>query len=169
MASSENGLSADVRERLIRRAWEDEEFAGLLGKDPRAAIASETGVELPASVNIQVHQEGEATFHLVVPAKPLCPGDADDDRGPRAQLTRRACEDESFAERLKNNPRAAIKEETGIELPAGLDLRVHREDESTLHLVVPVPPGARRDLPAGVCFGPGVEEICSIMSCSICA
>lgn len=173
MASSENGLSADVRERLIRRAWEDEQFAERLSSDPRAAIADETGVELPANLNIRVHQEGETTFHLVVPAKPRYSGESDDDQGPRAQLIRRACEDEAFAELLRNNPRAAIAEETGFELPAGLDLQVHQEDEAALHLVVPVPPGTRRNLSPGLYDMPkdvavGVEDICSIMSCSVC-
>ena len=64
------GNEKGLQERLIRRAWEDEQFAALLRTNPHEAIAKETGIEVPATVKIQVHQEDGSTFHLVVPAKP---------------------------------------------------------------------------------------------------
>ena len=62
--------TVDLQEQLIRRAWEDEQFAELLRTNPRVAIAEATGVELPGDMDVQVHQECADTLHLVVPAKP---------------------------------------------------------------------------------------------------
>ena len=70
MAVLEKEAGADLQEKLIRRAWEDERFAELLRTNPRAAIAEETGIKLPDDVDIYVHQEGEHVFHLVIPGKP---------------------------------------------------------------------------------------------------
>ena len=60
----------ELHEQLVRRAWEDEQFAELLRTNPRVAIAEEIGIELPANMEIHVHEESANTLHLVVPAKP---------------------------------------------------------------------------------------------------
>jgi hypothetical protein len=60
----------NLHKQLIRKAWEDEQFAELLKTSPHEAIAKEIGIEVPANVKIQVHQEDETTLHLVVPARP---------------------------------------------------------------------------------------------------
>jgi hypothetical protein len=70
MGALEREAPTDLQEQLIRRAWEDKQFADLLRTDPRAAIAMETGVELPDNVDIHVHQEDDKTLHLVVPRNP---------------------------------------------------------------------------------------------------
>lgn len=69
MAVLEKEAPVDLQEQLIRRAWEDEQFAELLRTNPRRAIAEETGVELPAGVDIHVHQEDKTTLHLVIPVQ----------------------------------------------------------------------------------------------------
>lgn len=68
MAITEKEIPIDLQERLIRRTWEDEQFAELLRTNPRVAIAEETGIRLPDEVNIFVHQEDEFTCHLVIPS-----------------------------------------------------------------------------------------------------
>ena len=55
------------------------------------------------------------------------------------QLIRnRLATDSSFADTLTANPRAAISELVGSELPAGLVIDVHRDSLSHLHIVIPV-------------------------------
>lgn len=61
----------DVLQPLIRKAWEDEQFAELLRTQPRLAISQEIGLEVPAEIEIQVHQETPQSLHLVIPQKPI--------------------------------------------------------------------------------------------------
>jgi hypothetical protein len=60
----------------------------------------------------------------------------------RADLDRlikeRLASDPSFAAELTANPRAAISQLVGMELPAALVIDVHQESLAHLHIVVPV-------------------------------
>lgn len=57
------------------------------------------------------------------------------------QALDRANRDTAFRKRLKQNPRAAIKEETGIDVPAGFGIRfVERFGRRNLTLVIQEPP-----------------------------
>ena len=60
----------------------------------------------------------------------------------RADLDRlireRLATDPSFAQALTANPRAAISQLVGMELPAALVIDVHQESLAHLHIVVPV-------------------------------
>ena len=58
----------DVQERLINRAARDEAFRKLLLEDPYEAVREETGVTIPPDYSLEVHEEGFASFHLVLPA-----------------------------------------------------------------------------------------------------
>ena len=59
----------------------------------------------------------------------------------RAQLERRlierGLEDESFRQRLLEEPRAALEEELGARLPAEIQIRVVEETQDTIYLVLP--------------------------------
>jgi hypothetical protein len=53
-------------------------------------------------------------------------------------IKERLAADPSFAEALTANPRAAISQLVGMELPAALVIDVHQESLAHLHIVVPV-------------------------------
>ncbi len=53
------------------------------------------------------------------------------------QLIARATADETFRAQLLENPRAAIKDETGLSVPDGINIRVVEDNESDYHLVLP--------------------------------
>ena len=59
----------------------------------------------------------------------------------RAQMERRlierGLEDESFRQRLLEEPRAALEEELGASLPAEVQIRVVEESADTIYLVLP--------------------------------
>lgn len=55
--------------KAIARAWTDPAFKQLLLEDPRAALA-ETGVDVPADVNLKVVENTADLHHLVVPMRP---------------------------------------------------------------------------------------------------
>ncbi len=56
----------------------------------------------------------------------------------KAQLIARAWQDPDFKRQLLGNPKAAIEQEFGIELPADLQVTAVEDTPAHLHLVVPV-------------------------------
>jgi broad-specificity NMP kinase len=66
---SEPGAPArrELEARLAARAWADEGFRERLKADPRAAVAEETGVSVPESLEIEVLEETPEKAYLVIP------------------------------------------------------------------------------------------------------
>lgn len=58
------------------------------------------------------------------------------------QLIRRAWKDEAFKRRLIEDPQAAIKEELGTEVLAGVEVQVLEEDPKKAYLILPMSPAA---------------------------
>ena len=59
---------ADVEQLLLSRASADDDFRALLLADPHKALRDATGIEMPEEINLTVHEEDSASFHLVLPA-----------------------------------------------------------------------------------------------------
>jgi Nitrile hydratase, alpha chain len=57
-------------------------------------------------------------------------------RDLEAKLVARAWADESFRERLKADPRAAVSEETGITVPESIAIEVLEETPDKAYLVI---------------------------------
>ena len=55
----------------------------------------------------------------------------------RTKLVSKASEDADFRARLLSDPKEAIGRELGVALPAALSIKVHEEDDTTSHLVLP--------------------------------
>ena len=53
------------------------------------------------------------------------------------RLIRRSLQDESFRQRLLEDPRAAVEEELGTRLPEDLQVRAVEETADTIYLVLP--------------------------------
>jgi hypothetical protein len=53
------------------------------------------------------------------------------------RLVERSLEDESFRQRLLENPKAAVEQELGTQLPEGAQVRVVEESADTIYLVLP--------------------------------
>ena len=53
------------------------------------------------------------------------------------QLVNRAIKDEAFRQQLISNPKSTISSELGIQLPAGLEVKVIEESPNTFYLVLP--------------------------------
>ncbi|MYC29519.1 MAG: NHLP leader peptide family natural product precursor [Chloroflexi bacterium] len=58
----------ELQAQIIASAFEDEAFRAGVMDDPKAAIAAKFGVNLPAELDIQVHEDTATTTHLVLPA-----------------------------------------------------------------------------------------------------
>jgi hypothetical protein len=59
------------------------------------------------------------------------------------RVIERAQRDESFRQQLIDDPKAAIGEELGVEIPDGLQIRVIEEDPQEVVLVLPAAAGTR--------------------------
>ncbi|MDR3670184.1 MAG: NHLP leader peptide family RiPP precursor [Holophaga sp.] len=62
-------LLLDSSDRVIAKAWADEGFKAALMADPRAALESQ-GIEVPEGVTLNVLENSEKVFHLVLPRVP---------------------------------------------------------------------------------------------------
>ncbi|GHO84957.1 NHLP leader peptide family RiPP precursor [Dictyobacter formicarum] len=61
------------------------------------------------------------------------------------QIIDKAMRDASFRQRLLNDPKRALKEAFGIDVPAGTNIHVHEESAHDIHLTIPAaqPKGGR--------------------------
>jgi hypothetical protein len=61
--------------------------------------------------------------------------------GTRAEIERRliqrSMEDEDFRQKLLDEPKAAVEQELGTQLPEGIEVRVLEESADTIYLVLP--------------------------------
>ncbi|MGH6671542.1 MAG: NHLP leader peptide family RiPP precursor [Xanthobacteraceae bacterium] len=65
----------DLEARIVAKAWRNSAYKQRLLADPKAVLQSEIsavdpGVTLPAGLQVQVHEEGPNTYHLVLPRNP---------------------------------------------------------------------------------------------------
>ena len=58
---------AELRADVLEMAMKDQDFRARLLADPKAAVQEATGLALPDSVTIHVHEESESVGHLVLP------------------------------------------------------------------------------------------------------
>ncbi len=76
----------------------------------------------------------------------------------RAELIAKAAGDDNFRARLASDPKVAIKEALGLDLPESVTVQVHEESATTAHLVLP-PQAALTDADLeGVAAGHIVRE-----------
>ena len=54
------------------------------------------------------------------------------------ELIAKAWEDEAFKQELLSNPKSAIEEALGVSLPEGIEIFVHEQTPTTVHLVLPM-------------------------------
>ena len=57
----------EMRAKIVDRAAEDAEFRARLLSDPRAAVEEELELSIPSEFNIEVHEDGGNTGHIVLP------------------------------------------------------------------------------------------------------
>ena len=58
---------AELRADVLDKAAKDEDFRARLLADPKEAVREATGLNLPDSVSIEVHEESSNSAHLVLP------------------------------------------------------------------------------------------------------
>lgn len=66
-------LRLSIRDRVLRRATEDDEFRKLLIDNPKSAIARELGIDVPDGVHVTVLPESPNHVFVVLPSGPAHP------------------------------------------------------------------------------------------------
>ena len=57
----------EMQAKIVGKATADADFRTRLLSDPKGAIGQELGVNIPASLSIEVHEESATTAHLILP------------------------------------------------------------------------------------------------------
>jgi hypothetical protein len=139
-------------EPIVGRAWEDDEFKKQLLANP-TAVLKEHGVEAMPGVRIRVLENSASIVHLTVPTKPDTPPTREEVASAAADsyldnqlwgaeiihLVVRAASDDGLKTRLMANP-AAVMQENGLEVPAGLEIRVVENTNDQYCLTLPAKP-----------------------------
>ncbi|MCY3980379.1 MAG: NHLP leader peptide family RiPP precursor [Alphaproteobacteria bacterium] len=75
------------------------------------------------------------------------------------QILAKADEDEQFRARLLEDPKAAIKDATGLSVPNGINVRVLEDNATDFHLVLPPAGRTLSDQEIGGVAGGGIGDI----------
>jgi len=60
----------ELRDKIIEKAWTDSAFKSRLLADPKSAIEEAFGVKIPSGLKLQVLEETDDTYYLVLPQSP---------------------------------------------------------------------------------------------------
>jgi hypothetical protein len=136
---------SSILEKIVVRAWEDNEFKEELLKNPKAVIEQESGTKIREGLEIQVFEETLTTRYLVLPRRgaSLPENEEIEQTGtndPVSELITKAVEDSSFREKLISNPNAVVEEELGIQLPKEVEIRVLEQQANLRYFALPVSP-----------------------------
>lgn len=69
------------QEKIIQKAWEDEEFKKQLIADPKAAVKEAFGIDVPDSIEVEVVEETANKYYFVLPQSPAAVRSADESVG----------------------------------------------------------------------------------------
>jgi hypothetical protein len=130
---------ATVQEAL-ESVWSDAALKNRLLTNPKPVLA-EFGLNIPDNVQVQVHENTPTKLNVVLPEPELLAGIDPEQADPVAgKVIKRAWADAGFKQQLLSNPKAAIQEATGTELPAGLDVKVYENSPTLQHMILPPNP-----------------------------
>jgi hypothetical protein len=136
----------EMSEQLAARVMDDAGFKDELLRDPRQALASAFGLDLPDDIAVEVMADGRDVKHLILPFDAGTPEGGDipqHDGQPEGvadwygEVLARVRHDDLFRRRLLKNPKAALSEIMPIDLPDSYDVRVVEETADRRCLLLP--------------------------------
>ncbi|MCA1991842.1 MAG: class IIb bacteriocin, lactobin A/cerein 7B family [Coleofasciculus sp. S288] len=127
---------------VLQQAWTNETFKHRFITDPKA-ILTELGTEIPDSIKVEVHEDKPDLRHFVLPEKSQIE-EMDLNNGDPliSTVMQRARDDAEFQLKLLQDPKAAVKEATGTDVPDSLTICVYQDTPTLKHLVLPVNPAS---------------------------
>jgi len=152
----------DLDIHLITRALKDEAFKQELLANPKAVVEKELGAKLSEELEINVLEETETTFFMVLPSNPYKGLSESElrtslgmtyedvaqwvleqqrnvllDEASSVRVMARAWKDETFKQDLLYSPKTVIEKERGLEIPTEIEIKVFEETARTLYIVLP--------------------------------
>ncbi|MEH1830141.1 MAG: NHLP leader peptide family RiPP precursor [Nostoc sp.] len=130
------------------KAGKDAQFKQALLSNPKATLEQEFKTQFPDDLTIQVVEAQPHHFYLRLPAKPEVAETLPIEdliqalistEGEMAPVIARAFKDAAFKQTLLSNPKAALAQELGVELPENLVVEVVEETVNTLIVLLPLP------------------------------
>ena len=59
--------ATELKNQIVSKAAEDNDFRAHLIADPKATISAETGTTIPDGFDVVIHEDSATTAHLVLP------------------------------------------------------------------------------------------------------
>ena len=143
MTTKDQTFFEQQRNRMMTRAWEDEDFKQRLLAEP-ATVMREHGLEVLPGQTVKVVENTDEVLYLILPAglkKPEAPAAPQDQWGKLwEQIVAQASADAGFKQRLLADPGAVLEEKLGQEVPPGVMVKVLANTDALTHMVLPSGP-----------------------------
>lgn len=126
---------------LLERLWVDENFKNCFIVNPKP-ILCEFGVKVPDFLEkIEVHEDGANLRNYVLPLTEQLEKYKLEEQNPIiVQVIKQTLADDAFKAKLFQNPKTAIKEVTGEDVPENLTICFYEDTLTVRHLVIPINP-----------------------------
>jgi len=133
---------ATVQEAL-EKIWSDPSFKQKLLASPNAVLA-ELGMTLPAGTTVKIHENTAHMMNFVIPSKADVPAgyDPEETNPVVGRVIKKAWSDAAFKQRLLSDPKSAIADAAGVELPATMNVAVHEDSPGVKNMILPVNPNS---------------------------
>lgn len=59
-----------LKVKIIKKAWEDQEFKAKLLADPKGALLEAFGISIPQGIELKAVEETPSQYYLVIPPNP---------------------------------------------------------------------------------------------------
>lgn len=154
---------------VLQRIWNDPEFKKKLLANPKPVLA-ELGIGVPAGRDVRMWENTPQEMNFVLPNKADMPPGFDPETANAVvgKVIKKAWNDASFKAKLLADPRRAVADAVGVELPAALHVRVHEDTPALSNMVLPVNPAAEdlsdadlEGIAGGALFKGPVTPICA--------
>ena len=122
-------------QELSQRLQSSEEFKNRFLSEPKSVL-TEIGIGVPDLITLEVHEDTATVRNFVLPVSVS----EEDETTASNPLFRKAIAkahaDANFKTQLRQNPKSAIAELTGENLPEDLDICVYENTSNLKHLVI---------------------------------
>jgi hypothetical protein len=123
---------------LGQRAQWDGAFRQRLVTKPREVLGEYLGAAIPATVQVQSHENTASVVNVVLDPARIAEWDGLPDKGGKfGQAVKRAIQETTYRHHLENSPHGTVKELTGIDMPPGMHLAIYENTPTSIHLIVP--------------------------------
>ena len=120
----------------LETLWNDAEELEKLKTSPKNYLNSH-GADIPDNVEVHAHIDTPTLRNFVLPPDGTEIPEGDN---PMLKIIRHALSDSSYKARLLANPKAVLADEGVIELADSVEVSVHQNTASDVHVVIPLNP-----------------------------